>query len=164
MLGISWHNRFQRLRIDSPPVFDAVAMAQDDNLVWVFHCVADSAMEAPWRLEPLAAAFPNQRFLVLSSLGSTGTATQMYEICQRRHNIMLDLGVLHPVGLWIERLVKKIGSERFLFGTDFYTDPMSFRHNYVLRELEAAHVSDEARENILYKNAIRYFRLPDLPS
>ena len=108
--------------------------------------------------------FPNQRFLVLSALGSTGTATQMYEICQRRENVMLDLGVLHPVGLWIERLVNKIGSERLLFGTDFYTDPMSFRHNYVLRELEAAQVSDDAKENILYKNAIRYFNLSGLPS
>jgi hypothetical protein len=47
-------------------------LAEHGGLAFV-HIVADSAFEAPWRLEMLADAFPNLTFVALDAF-SSGTA------------------------------------------------------------------------------------------
>jgi predicted TIM-barrel fold metal-dependent hydrolase len=159
IVGIAWHNRFQRLAIDAPAVYAAVAASDPDDFVWAFHCVGESGMEAPWRLEPLVATFPDHRFLVLSAMGSPANCAQMLEICTRRNNIWLDLGVVCPVGLWIEKFVQRIGSRRLVFGTDMYTAPVSFRHNYALGQLQSALLSKDQKTDIMHRNALALFKL-----
>jgi predicted TIM-barrel fold metal-dependent hydrolase len=155
--GISWHTRFQRLPTNSPLVFEVIDALPSNTRVVGVHCVAESKMEAPWRLEAMLDAFPNRQFLALSSLTAPSQASEMIEICRRRPNLLLETAGVVPLGLWVERAVHSIGSQRLLFGTDLYVRPHLFRHNYALHEIEAARITDADRERILRRNAMDLF-------
>jgi predicted TIM-barrel fold metal-dependent hydrolase len=51
----------------------------------------------------------------------------------------------------IEYAVSQLGSERILFGTDSYS--CAFQRG----RIDYADIAEEAKENILYKNALRLF-------
>jgi predicted TIM-barrel fold metal-dependent hydrolase len=159
LAGISWHTRFQRMPTNALPIFDIIEACPSSTRVIGVHCVAESTLEAPWRLESLLEAFPERRFLALSSLTGPSQSDEMIEICRRRPNLYLDTAGLSPLGLWIERLVAKVGSDRLLFGTDLYLNPPLFRHNYAFQSIEAAHISDLDRERIYNQNAKELFGL-----
>lgn len=161
LAGIAWHTRFQRAPTNALSVMDVIEACPSTTRLVGVHCVAESTLEAPWRLETLLAAFPTRSFLALSSLTGPSQCAEMIELCRRRPNLYLETAGLYPLGLWIERFIDQVGPDRLMFGTDLYLDPPLFRHNYAQQAVEAAHISDAAREAIYYANAARVLCLTD---
>jgi uncharacterized protein len=161
LAGIAIHGRFQRVPTNAGLIRSLLLQAPASLRLVAVHAVAESRMEAPWRLAELAGDFPQLTFLALSSLTAHSQCDEMIEICRRLPNVLVDLAGLVPLGLWIERFVDRVGSDRLLFGTDLYVDPPLFRYCPLPRQIETAHISDEARENICFRNAVRIFGLDD---
>jgi predicted TIM-barrel fold metal-dependent hydrolase len=159
LCGLSWHARFQRIPTNAPAILRAIDACPSTTRVIAVHCVGESRMEAPWRLSELMDAFPNRAFLALSSLTAHSQCDEMIDLCHRYPNLYIETAGLQPVGLWIEKIVTALGSERLLFGSDLYVDPLMLRHNYALEEIEASNLREDDRENILRRNAIRLFGL-----
>ena len=75
-------------------------------------------------------------------------------------NVYLELcAVLQERNGAIDQFVKKAGSEKILFGTDF---PW-FNHHYYIGGVLAANISDEDRRNIFYRNALRVLAGQSIP-
>lgn len=84
--------------------------------------------------------------------GERGRVEQHLERMMRYPNLYLDLSGtgLFRYGM-LKYMVNKIGSERILFGTDY---PICNPGMYI-QAVYCEEISDEARENIFYKNAER---------
>jgi uncharacterized protein len=86
-------------------------------------------------------------------------------VAMRNANVYFDVVGTSPEHLRLA--LDAIGSERILFGTDwsatwrFVREPMDL-YALRLKVLEDARLSDEERENILWRNAVRLFKLDDL--
>jgi predicted TIM-barrel fold metal-dependent hydrolase len=159
LAGLTFHSRFQRIPVNAPPILEAIDACPLNTRVIGVHCVAESALEAPWRLELLLETFPQRTFVAMSSLTGNSQCEEMVQLCRRYKNLYLDTSGILPLGLWVERIIKVVGSERLLYGTDMYLNPPLFRHNYALQAVMAADIDDDARTNIFSRNAARLYGL-----
>ena len=86
-------------------------------------------------------------------------------VAMRNANVYFDVVGTTPEHL--RQALNAIGSERILFGTDwsatwrFVREPMDL-YALRLKVLDDARVTEEERENILWRNAVRLFKLDDL--
>ena len=86
-------------------------------------------------------------------------------VAMRNTNIYFDVGGTSPEHL--RQAIGAIGSERILFGTDwsatwrYVRDPHDL-YTLRLKVLDDAGVTGEERENILWRNAVRLFKLDEL--
>jgi hypothetical protein len=157
-LGLAWHNRFQRVWMNADPVRRLVRACPDETRLIAFHCVAESHMEAVWRLEELLYEFPEKKFLAMSVFTAHSQCSEIIRVAARHSNLYVEIGGMVPLGLWIEEFVDKVGSDRLLFGTDLYTSAPLFRHNYAKALVDHAHVSEQDRELIYSGNILRLLR------
>ena len=157
--GVAWHTRFQRTTSDSPRILDTLEAIGDVLGLHAFHCVAESELEAPWRLFHIASKFPDLDLLALSSLGSLSQCEEMLFYCEQFGNVTVDTGAMLNVGGWIERLVKALGMERLMVGTDLYVDPEVLVHRSALIAVEEASLEKDALEHIHWRNASKLFSL-----
>ena len=155
--GLAFHNRFQRVPINSPIMKEIIHGARDHFHVFAVHCVAESQLEAPWRLLDLAQTFPDVSFLSLSSLSGFSQCQEMTFLMGRSTNIYVDTAAMLSFGGWIERIVGEVGIERMLFGTDLYLDPHPRFDTAALNSVLGADISEEDRIAILDRNARRMF-------
>ena len=97
----------------------------------------------------LADKYPDMK-LIIAHLGSK---EHVDAVANARHgNIYTDTsGGASNLNNILEYAVKRVGSEKILFGTDTYAFPFQFGR-IVLSDL-----SFEDKENILWKNAMRLF-------
>lgn len=113
---------------------------------------------------PFADEYPNVR-LILAHLGNGGGAAgdpslQVRAIQECRHgNVYVDTSSARSIlpGL-VEWAVSEIGSERILFGTDtpLYSTAMQ------RARIDSAHISDEQKADILFRNAEQLLQLKDI--
>jgi len=92
-------------------------------------------------IEELAEEFPNLTFVALSGLATIEDHDQALQIAKRQKNILFDSG---PV-LWVrekgvEAFVKRIGSQRLLFGSGF---PLHYLAPKDLHAVRVVHVRVE---------------------
>jgi predicted TIM-barrel fold metal-dependent hydrolase len=86
-------------------------------------------------------------------------------VAMRNANVLLDVVGTRPDHL--RQAIDMIGSERILFGTDWSAtwrwvrEPADL-YALRLRVLDEAGLSDEERDNILWRNAVRVFKLDDV--
>jgi predicted TIM-barrel fold metal-dependent hydrolase len=159
LAGVSWHNHYQRVPVDDALIFDVIEAAPPSTRVFGFHCMPESWLEAPYRFERVVEAFPDRTFIAFASLVTQSQASAMIDLCRRRPNVYLETGAIAQLGLIIEEIVTKLGSERLLYGTDLYLKPVLFRHNYALDMINAARIGERDRHAILVANAERLFGL-----
>ena len=67
-----------------------VRAAVDVGLVPCIHCHHGSLLESPWRLERVAAEFPETTFVVIDGLAGFEETELFYDIVERRNNIVFD--------------------------------------------------------------------------
>ena len=159
MKGIVWHHRFQGAAVDHPMMDRLLARVEQHGAPAFVHIIADSTLESPWKLEMLADRHPGITFVALDGFSSPDHAHWMPYLASKHPNIVFDTGVMVPVAHLIEGFVQKIGPERLLLGTDFYSSPKLFSHPFPIYELLASDISDAACDSILGGNARRLLGL-----
>lgn len=157
--GIVWHHRFQGCAIDHPLMDRFLERLQHHGLPAFIHLIADSSLESPWRLEILADRYPELQFVGLDGFSSPDHAHWMPHLAARHPNILFDTGVMVPVSHLLETFVRKVGADRLLLGTDFYSSPKLFNTPFPLYEILASDLSDTECRAILYGNACRLLGL-----
>ena len=105
--------------------------------------------------------------IILTKMGRS--MTTYFEPCMavamRNANVHFDVVGTSPEHL--NQAIRAIGSERILFGTDWSATWSKIREPYDLytlrlKVLDDAGIDDQARENILWRNAVRLFGLNDV--
>src|SRR5690606_28733289 len=145
MKAMVWHHRFHGCPINHPgmhPLLDELVQAQVPAMI---HVIAESRLEAPWRLEVLADAHPGVTFIALDAFSSPGQASWMQYIAQRHDNILFDTGVLTSAAHGLDQFIRSASGDRLLFGSDYYSSPQVFETLYPLCEILALDVSDEVK-------------------
>lgn len=158
--GIAWHHRLQGVYVDDDrmrPVLDEI---EGRDKVAAIHLLADSTFESPWRLERLATAYPDLRFLALDSFSSYEHACWMGWIAQRFGNIVFDTAAMVTNANILARFVADAGADRLLFGSNLYGAQQTDFFPAGLHVLRASSEIREAdRALIVGQNALDLFRI-----
>jgi len=156
--GLMFHNDFSGIMLNDKVMFSFLERAlkyKEQNIVIMVHTCHFSHLESPNRLANLAEAFPELVFINLHpAMNETQLSHSIY-VAQKCPNIYLDTCFLHHL-LWpVEKLVKELGAERIMFGSDlpYYTRCI----DKVI--VESANISDKEKEQIFYKTANELFQL-----
>jgi predicted TIM-barrel fold metal-dependent hydrolase len=127
------------------------------------HLMAPGLHEAPHYFESLSKAAPECNFIGLGALSSLDNQHDLRAIAARCPNLMLDTSHLLPTGPVIEDYAELIGSERLIFGTDVYSPRQRHFPGVLVDIIESERLSEQDKENILWRNAERLFpRLKEL--
>lgn len=139
------------------PIFD---LANQREALCLMHCQPDSpdSMAPPTAIGELAARYPRVTIIMGHPTLTVQQRTDSIEAARRADNLYLDLAYQQdPENA--EVTVRALGAERVLFGSDApFFDPA-----LTIRSIEAAHITDDARERVLYGNAaelVERFRRP----
>lgn len=153
--GIKLHPAFQQYPIASDSLKPAFELADHRGLPVLVHTWLNDSMATPDMFDRLATDFPNAPFILGHTGGTPEGAEQYLPVAKKHHNIHADLtGSLMDLGM-IEALVREVGDERVLFGSDLpFIDcrPM-------LGYIAFSRISDESKRRILGLNAARLFNV-----
>ncbi|MBI3742921.1 MAG: amidohydrolase family protein, partial [Chloroflexi bacterium] len=155
MAGVMWHHRLQGCYVDSPWTRKCALAAVEEGLVNFVHSHHGSLLEAPWRVERLAAECPDAPFVVLDGLAGFEETELFYDIAKRRSNIYFDTGMWNGGTAKPQAAVKVMGAERLVFGSGLYSYPMGWRRTPTVDAIREAHISDEAKRAIFSGNLYR---------
>ena len=160
--GMVWHHHFQGCAMVDRRMWPFMKKAEELKLPVVVHAMGESMLEAAWQLEVLAEAFPNVTIMAFAGLTQVTQSRYLLGICKRFPNIYLDTAALYSLGRLLEEFIDHIGSERILFGSDLYLNPLTYEVPYVLLGIrESRNIAAKDKENILWNNGRRLFNLKD---
>ncbi|MGE3619167.1 MAG: amidohydrolase family protein [Acidimicrobiia bacterium] len=159
MAGLVWHHRFDGVTIDHGQMDAFLSRLATHGKPAFVHILADSTLEAPWRLEILADRFPEVQFLALDAFSSVTQSHWMPYLASKHPNIAFDTAMMVSCGHFIDDFVAKIGAERLCFGTDFYSSPRLFGVPLPLVETRALGFTRAQEDAILGGNAQRILGL-----
>lgn len=144
--GIVYHAWFQGARV-GPALYPAVEVVAARRGLCLVHSMMD-AFARPNLIGQLAGAFPDALFIMGHPSFQSGQQAEAIAVARQRENVLLDLAFQdRPEN--VEELVRELGPERILFGTDapFY-EPAN-----VLASITQARIDEAAKHAIIYANA-----------
>ncbi len=152
--GLSWHHRMQGLPMDHPAMFAIGERMAANGMVFMAHCYAQGDFEAPWRMRRLAERFPDMQFAALDAMTSPENLDQLLGIAEVLDNVTIDLtsSLCGPRG--VRRAVDRVGADRLVFGSNFYSMSRVARIS-ALDVVEEAGLGEAERAAILGGNARR---------
>src|SRR5579872_6700612 len=170
-VGLKFWPDYHLVPVNSPKYARALDYADEHRLLVLVHTFGESPFDAPALLADVAEKYPNARFLMGHS--GYGEWERSVSIARDFPNVYLDLtsvvqaldfsqmpgGSLMPsvpslsphVNGLIEYMVETAGSQKVVFGSDL---PWYSQH-YHAGAVLFARISDEARHDILHRNAER---------
>lgn len=155
--GLTWHTRYQGVALSDRRMHALLDMAAEFDLPCFLHVFYESAMEAPWMVADLAKNHPETTLVVLDGFSGNTQIQYVMDLADRFERLLFDTAICFPLLRPLDRFVERFGSQRLIFGTDSYADPVSYNSPSVLNELLASTISDEDLENILWRNLCRVF-------
>lgn len=158
MDGAMWHSRFQKAAPDAPIMRDLIERVGAHDGVVVLHAIAESTINAPWRVFRVIEEFPDVQFLVLDSFSSANQIREVRHRAKDLDNAVFDTALSLFTSRTVEDFVEEVGAEQIALGTDYYagwqlhpaTEPDAIR---------ATDLSGEEKYAILRGNAERLFDL-----
>ena len=120
LAGISFHVRFQGVSMDSPWVRRIVGEMLEFDLVPFLHAPWESPENALWKIETVAAAFPEAPMIVLDPFSSYEQTREAPYVAERCPNLIFDTSLAHSFGM-VRPFIRNFGAERVVFGTDIYS-------------------------------------------
>jgi predicted TIM-barrel fold metal-dependent hydrolase len=151
LVGVSVHTRFQGVQNDSPLVLALVAAAAELGLVPFIHAVEGVPDEAIWRVQQVARTVPDTPIVVLDAFSGAEHARQAVIIGQETPNLYFDTSLAHHF-LFVDAMIRAVGPERLIFGTDYYSMMPGPQPSVVLDELVASELPDRDKAAILSEN------------
>ena len=128
--------------------------AGDLGLPVLFHC-GDEMMCLPLQIGEAAGMCP-ETTMILAHMGGYAHVKDAVRMAQKYKNIYIDTSEV-PVVSSVRRVVKEVGADRVLFGSDApCCDPM-----VEIEKVKLAGLSEEEEELVFYKNAVRLMGLED---
>lgn len=155
--ALTLHPRFAGKVLDHPVMWPILEALRGKGIPVFMHCLAESTLEALWRLERLAEAFPEIVFVAADALSSPSAAQWAIHVGRHRPNILFDTAVLCPLPTIIQTLCEQLGSNRLVYGSDLYVDPPIYFFPAALYEILATPVSLDDKRLILGGNIKRLF-------
>lgn len=164
MSGVMWHHRYQGMFLDDRRMHPLLDLAEELGLIVAVHLFADSAMEAPDALERLALAHPQPTILTLDAFTAFAQVKALVPILERCPNLVLDTAGVFPLGRLVDTVVKAIGSDRLVLGSDMYASPKMWNYPAGVLEVATSEDLDEHQKTqILYSNAAALLSLSPQP-
>lgn len=123
--------------------------ANERGVMLLSHTWGGSLYNAPRQVDEVAKKYPNIRILMGHS--APGETDAAIELATKYPNVYLELCDTGRLSGVIAKMVRKVGSEKVVFGTDFpWYDP-----NYMLGSVLFSGIGDEDILNIVVNNARR---------
>ena len=154
--GLMFHNVFHGVSIDHPFMFTIMEEAKKFDPIVLMHTMYFSHLEPPFRLARLAESFPTITFINGHPAQDTTQCPASIEISKKNKNILLDTCLLLDVMQPIEWMVREVGVEGIVFGSD---SPYYPNMSIDLTIVERAEISEEDRRKILWDNAAKLFEI-----
>ena len=133
--GISYHTRFQGVSLESPWVHRGIERIGELGLVPFIHAVGESASEQLWKVDVLAADFPDLTFVVLDAFSTFEQSALVPHVAARRPNLIFDTALAHGLG-FVAALVDRCDPSRVVYGSDLHsTDTERPQLHHLLPEL-----------------------------
>ena len=153
--GIKLHPDFQRFDIDDPRA-DVIYTIAEGNLPILFHTGDDRFdYSSPERMARTAKKFP--KLVCIAAHFGGYTRWSEIDVYDGIDNIFFDTSssLFKLPALMAKDILKHLGYERFMFGSDF---PM-WGHKTELERLLSLELGDSINEDILYNNAKRILKI-----
>jgi predicted TIM-barrel fold metal-dependent hydrolase len=123
MCGISFHNAYQSVPIDSPLMRPLIQKIGEAGLVPFIHAIG-SPLETIWQVDALAKDFPDLPMVVLDVFYDVNSFKSLPAIAERRPNLTFDLALMVSFECQGLPTVRAVGADRFVYGTDQYSWPL----------------------------------------
>jgi hypothetical protein len=150
--GLAFHAIFQGFTVGAGGVLDPLLdLADQRGALCLMHAMPEAggfSMESPRAIGALAARYRNVTFIMGHPAITEDQRAVAMEAAAGRENLHLDLAFQHSSET-VEVLVRALGAERILFGSDSpFRDPKA-----TIASVQAARISDAQKERILGANA-----------
>jgi predicted TIM-barrel fold metal-dependent hydrolase len=152
MAAVVFHHRFLGMQINDPRMNKLLEVADDHQRAVFIHIIADSGLEAPWRLFSLAKRFPGVRFLALDGFSNGQQSQMLSEWAPDFPNVWFDTGAMVSVAHGLESFLGACGPDRLVLGTDLYSGPPHFHQAFPVLELAALGLPKDDLEKICSRN------------
>ncbi|MER8160837.1 amidohydrolase family protein [Streptomyces sp. NPDC094472] len=159
--GVVWHTRYQGVAVSDRRMHELIDEAASRGLPCYVHMFAESNLEAPWMFADLARSHPEATIVALDGFSASTQIQYVMDLADRFDNILFDTAVCFPLLRPLDAFVARFGSERLMFGTDSYADPVSYNVPAVMHELLASEMDAEHLENIFWRTFCRVFPAAD---
>jgi predicted TIM-barrel fold metal-dependent hydrolase len=134
-------------------------LAVETNTPVLSHGFGGSPWSDPSRFGVVAERFPDLRLVIGHSGANIDGFRATIEVAQRHPNLMAEICGSWLTGRWLSTLVRELGAERVLFGTDScLIDP-----RYSRGRVESAELSQHDEYLVLVGNAARLLGLSSTP-
>jgi len=151
--GVGWHHADEGAYIDNPFMRPLLRQVQALGLIPFIH-VREREYENWWRLDVLAGEFPDLTIVAMSGITTTDDREHGVDIMKRRKNLLMDTApAIYGGDQFLPDLVKRVGADRVLFGTD--SNP-----TLTLEVIRRSSLSDEDKKKILSGNTAKLFGQP----
>jgi predicted TIM-barrel fold metal-dependent hydrolase len=159
--GVVWHTRYQGVAVSDRRMHDLIDEATARGLPCYVHMFAKSNLEAPWMFADLAKNHPDATIVALDGFSASTQVQYVMDLADRFGNLLFDTAVCFPLLRPLDAFVARFGSERLMFGTDSYADPVSYNVPAVMGELLASEMDSMHLENIFWRTFCRVFPAAD---
>jgi hypothetical protein len=148
-LGFKFHPDQHSYPLTGEGYVPALQYAEAHRLVVLTHSWGHSEYDGPKLVQQVAERYPQVTLIMgHSGYGEWDAAFAAARDCS---NVYLDLTAAYRVNGIIARMVKEVGSQKVLFGTDLpWFDP-----HWAIGSVCFSRITDEDRHNILHRNAER---------
>jgi predicted TIM-barrel fold metal-dependent hydrolase len=164
-LGLKLHPNTQQFDVADSHVRDVVARATDHGLPILFDAYSPFDADQPGKFVRLAMEVPKARLILAHAHGPRFADLLVYEILARydwwSRNVWIDLSATGPLlakspfAAQFEWVLRKVGVDRLLFGSDYpLDDPVS-----AVDAIASMRFSDSELRRIFYANAARLYHL-----
>jgi predicted TIM-barrel fold metal-dependent hydrolase len=155
--GVKLHPGFHGYPISGPAYLPVWAYAHERRLPVLLHTWGGTSTSAPSQVNGVAGDYPQASFLLGHSGGTWAGHLEAIEVARRWPNVYLETCISRsPFGA-LEWMVREVGAERVLFGTDQpFIDPRP-----QLGRVAFAKLTDGEKTAILGGNARRLLARKD---
>ncbi len=168
--GLKLHPSMQGFSLQDPKVWRCIRRAGELGIPVVLHCLLGDYSALAFRSEPAPWLFRAQDYALLPHVCPDTTLIYAHlgglfgfeEIvrCASFPNVYLETSYSLPQiaeRYPIERYIEEIGSEKFIFGSDYVPGLTPVEHwpRPQIEAIERLELSEESKANILYRNACR---------
>ena len=150
-IGLKFLPVYHNTALDSENYIAALEFADKYNLVVLSHTWGKTAC-SPKEVESILKKYKNLQFILGHS--APNQLDEAIEVVKKYDNAILDLCDIHRHSGIVDKMANSVGAERIVFGTDLpWYDP-----NYCIGSILCSKLSDDDKEKIFNKNALRILK------